>query len=510
MGYKQDALDFLGITEWHKQGYTGKGTKILSDEKVCKKVHSDVISPAGFSSKRGHGDDVMTHIKLVAPDATFIAYPFSGQFNDNSYKCDSAEYIKEHGVHVFTTSELGQYPSKGKQKAIQDCIDAGCLFFAAAGNIDEKGLREESKYEGYLAIGGVKPKFTGEYKWNDPVYDWDNFYKASYSSVGEELDYVTIAEILGVSGTSHCAPVFATMVGLVQQFFLEKTNRILKPIEMNRFINDNLIDTDIEGFDINTGHGLFRLPKPETIKISDYVTDIDVGEHIYYGGFPEVRSDVVMRGIDKLHPELQICVNKFLVECKKQGLNVLVTETLRTLEEQEALYAQGRTKPGNIVTNARGYQSPHAWGIAFDFCKNVKGKEYDNTDGFFDKVGRIAETMFDNTEYDLFWGGDFKSFVDKPHVEMKKYLPNNSTNWLIDNYGTPEEFMSTWYDMKEEGEEYMHRYKTVEEMPLYAQEPIQELIDKGILAGKGGDLGLDLTEDMIRMLILAKKIFESK
>jgi hypothetical protein len=132
MGYKEEALDFLGITEWHNAGYTGKGIKILSDEKVCEKYHSDVISPAGFKSKRGHGDDVMSHIKLVAPDAEFIAYPFSGTFGNGEYECDSAEYIKENKVHVFTTSEVGSYPSKSKQQAMQDCIDAGCIFFASA------------------------------------------------------------------------------------------------------------------------------------------------------------------------------------------------------------------------------------------------------------------------------------------------------------------------------------------------------------------------------------------
>ena len=508
MGYKEDALDFLGITKWHKAGYTGKGIKILSDEKVCEKKHPDVISPAGFKSKSGHGDDVMLHIKLVAPDATFIAYPFTGTFGTDTYKCNCAEYIRNQGVHIFTTSCVGQYPSAGKQKAMQDCIESGCIFFASAGNDDEKGLKAEVRYDGYWAIGGIRPKFNGSYIEDEPVYDWNNMQKVNYSSVGEELDFVTLAEILGVSGTSFCAPVFAGMCGIVQQFFIEKCGRILTRLEMEQFINDNLLDVDVEGFDIRTGHGLFRLPDPDSIKISDYISEASEG--IDYSGFPEVRSDVVMRGIDKLHPELQVCVNKFLEECKKQNLNVLVTETLRTKEEQEALYAKGRTEPGKIVTNCQGYQSPHAWGVAFDFCRNKKGWEYDNTDGFFDKVGRIAETMFDNTEYDLFWGGDFRTFVDKPHVEMKKYLPNNSTNWLIDNYGTPEDFMSTWYDMKEEGEEYMHRYKTVEEMPEYAQAPIQELIDRGILAGKGGDLGLDLTEDMIRMLILAKKIFESK
>ena len=99
MGYKEEALDFLGITEWHKQGYTGKGIKILSDEKVCEKKHPDVISPSGFKSKSGHGDDVMSHIKLVAPDAEFIAYPFSGSFGNTTYKCKCAEYIKENKVH---------------------------------------------------------------------------------------------------------------------------------------------------------------------------------------------------------------------------------------------------------------------------------------------------------------------------------------------------------------------------------------------------------------------------
>ena len=63
---------------------------------------------------------------------------------------------------------------------------------------------------------------------------------------------------------------------LVQQFFLEKAGRVLKPIEMNSFITDNLLDVEKEGFDIRTGHGLFRLPKPETIKISDYAKDINV------------------------------------------------------------------------------------------------------------------------------------------------------------------------------------------------------------------------------------------
>lgn len=293
MGYKEESLDFLGITKWHKAGYTGNGIKILSDEKVCEKYHADVISPAGFKSKRGHGDDVMAHIKLVAPDATFIAYPFSGIFGDE-YKCDCAEYIKENGVSIFTTSCTGAYPPKGKQKAIQDCIEAGCIFFGAAGNENNKGINAEIQYEGYLAIGGVRPKFTGNYNGDDPIYDWNGLYKVSYSSVGEELDYVTLAEILGVCGTSFCAPIFAGMVGLVQQFFIEKVGRRLTRVEMQAFINDNLIDTNTEGFDIQTGYGLFILPDPTTIKTSDYITDTNVGD-IDYSGFPIPKEKEPMK-----------------------------------------------------------------------------------------------------------------------------------------------------------------------------------------------------------------------
>lgn len=151
-----------------------------------------------------------------------------------------------------------------------------------------------------------------------------------------------------------------------------------------------------------------------------------------------------MRGIQYLHPDLQRLVKEFVSECLRRGFPVLITETWRTKQEQDGFYAQGRTKAGKIITNAKYPYSPHCWGVAFDFCRNVKGREYDNSDGFFDKVGRIAEKMFDGTEFDLFWGGDWTNFVDKPHVEMKKYMPNGKTDWLVNRYGNPENFKKTW------------------------------------------------------------------
>ena len=146
-----------------------------------------------------------------------------------------------------------------------------------------------------------------------------------------------------------------------------------------------------------------------------------------------------MSDITKLHPEVRVKCEKLISACTVNGLPIKITQTLRTVAQQEALYAQGRTAPGNIVTNARGlsYSSPHQWGVAFDFCKNVKGQEYSDIP-FFQKVGALGKTL------GLFWGGDFRGFVDMPHFEDVKFFVNNSAQTLRSKYGTPEKFISTW------------------------------------------------------------------
>ena len=65
------------------------------------------------------------------------------------------------------------------------------------------------------------------------------------------------------------------------------------------------------------------------------------------------------RKITDCHPTLQPLVQQFLHNCTASGVDVLITCTWRSPEEQESLYAQGRTKPGKIVTNARAGQSAH-------------------------------------------------------------------------------------------------------------------------------------------------------
>lgn len=145
-----------------------------------------------------------------------------------------------------------------------------------------------------------------------------------------------------------------------------------------------------------------------------------------------------MRNINKCHPRLIDLSQKLVSACRGQGLIIGIGESFRTKEEQDALYAKGRTAPGNIVTNAKGssYSSHHQWGTAFDIYRNDGKGVYTDSDGFFEKVGKIGKSI------GLEWGGDWKSPVDKPHFQLPDW--GNTTTKLKKMYGTPEKFMSTW------------------------------------------------------------------
>ena len=152
------------------------------------------------------------------------------------------------------------------------------------------------------------------------------------------------------------------------------------------------------------------------------------------------------RDITQCHPRLQAKAKELISICASQGIYIKIGECFRTVAEQDALYAQGRTKPGKKVTNAPGssYSSQHQWGIAFDFylIMDIDGDgstsddAYNDSKGHFKKVAAIAKGL------GLAWGGDWKSIVDKPHL----YLPDwgSGTGILKQQYGTFENFKKTW------------------------------------------------------------------
>ena len=139
-----------------------------------------------------------------------------------------------------------------------------------------------------------------------------------------------------------------------------------------------------------------------------------------------------------LHPWLDYKLTKLLAACEKKGIYLIITEGFRTKAYQDELYAKGRTKPGNIVTNAKGstYSSQHMWGIAFDIAINDKQLVYDSAT--IKKVADIAKS----SSIGLGWGGDWKSFQDTPHFYLKKW--GSTTSTLKQQYGTPDNFKKTW------------------------------------------------------------------
>lgn len=153
-----------------------------------------------------------------------------------------------------------------------------------------------------------------------------------------------------------------------------------------------------------------------------------------------------------LHPELVQKMLALQLKCADVGIYIKFSEGYRTVAEQDALYAQGRTKPGHIVTNARGasLSSQHQWGIAVDFYLDMdvdgdgdKADDAFNNDlHFFNLVGTYAKQI------GLGWGGEWKSFKDLPHL----YLPQwgSTTTNLKTTYGSYEGFKTTWGENRTE------------------------------------------------------------
>lgn len=139
---------------------------------------------------------------------------------------------------------------------------------------------------------------------------------------------------------------------------------------------------------------------------------------------------ISLERIQKLHPIVKEEVKKIIEECDEAltgRAKIRITQAMRTLEEQAQLYAQGRTKLGPKVTNAKPGQSIHNYGLAVDICLIVDGKiaswdihkDWDN-----DKIADWIECVYIFKKYGWSWGGDWKHFKDYPHFEKSNISVN--------------------------------------------------------------------------------------
>lgn len=231
---------------------------------------------------------------------------------------------------------------------------------------------------------------------------------------------------------------------------------------------------------------------------------------------------MAVRDVNELLPVAQTACRLFLEECEKEGLPVLITETYRSQERQDELYAQGRTKPGKKVTWTKN--SRHTSRLAWDICKNVKGEEYSDTE-FFKACGRIAKRL------GITWGGDW-STPDMPHFEVVAGYRTFGDGPIS---SCTDAIMTVPICPYEEGDEEMtieerHKFnmlveqvekltERVEELqkklpkvyhytidvPEWGRPTVQRMLDKGVFSGAAED-DLNLSEDMLRMMVVIERI----
>src|SRR5258705_168085 len=124
------------------------------------------------------------------------------------------------------------------------------------------------------------------------------------------------------------------------------------------------------------------------------------------------------KSLDRLthvHPILASKVKAICTMYDDHGATLEVVQGLRTFAEQDALFAQGRTTPGKRVTNARGGQSNHNYGLAVDLCPFLAGQPRWTWDEGFNEIGELA------LKVGLEWGGSWHNLVDKPHVQIANF-----------------------------------------------------------------------------------------
>lgn len=133
-------------------------------------------------------------------------------------------------------------------------------------------------------------------------------------------------------------------------------------------------------------------------------------------------SNMASRNIYDLSAAARVLYVKFDAAMRAAGIDYIVTCTYRSNDDQTALYAQGRTKPGAIVTNAKAGQSKHnavdadgkPASQAFDIVIMKNGKpDWDVKDPDWMRAGAIGESV------GLEWAGRWISFKEFPHFQIK-------------------------------------------------------------------------------------------
>lgn len=174
---------------------------------------------------------------------------------------------------------------------------------------------------------------------------------------------------------------------------------------------------------IQTSHGLDvdGIVGPETLALLDSLFEPNTPNFSSSNFVPDKKEIIHSSYSGRLalvHPLLAQKITNLIDIAGTEGYRLTVTQGLRTFEEQDRLFKK-RPK----VTNARGGQSYHNYGVAADLAFIVDGKISWEI-GLYKNIGRWAGRV------GLEWGGNWR-FVDMPHLQLNN-LP--STRTLLAEY----------------------------------------------------------------------------
>ncbi|WP_020007851.1 M15 family metallopeptidase [Salinicoccus albus] len=144
---------------------------------------------------------------------------------------------------------------------------------------------------------------------------------------------------------------------------------------------------------------------------------------IFTGSHTAAANDYSQDALEEkgLQPYVAKQAAELVQRAADKGIVVRITDDYRSFSEQDELYAQGRTDPGLIVTNAEGGESYHNYGLAVDYALELDNgqviwdTEYDgngNSKSDWFEVAQIGKNL------GFTWGGDWKYFKDYPHLQM--------------------------------------------------------------------------------------------
>ena len=272
------AFNFCNITEWHKQGYTGKGIKIaigdsrfhLSDRVIQNfngKLQSGTIRLDASQPESSHGSRTAHVIHQIAPDAEL--YMTSG-FGP------CVRWATRNEMDLFNISMRIFIPSTGRYNILlNEYTEKGGVMFASAGNNgEEHGLGIPAEMKDCIAVAAADLGRN-----NAVSRTWYSSFTTEYLEYLEQMVEVTGITNLIVKehdgsprrfgGTSCACPFITGMAALVAQRYKEQGHKLTID-QFRKYKQEHVMDLETPGFNRQTGYGLLRLGRPQDLVLPKF------------------------------------------------------------------------------------------------------------------------------------------------------------------------------------------------------------------------------------------------